>query len=115
MVNKYTLADTHARGQGSDREMSELTRQSAKLPPEQAEIRAKCFHPTGAFAEFPKDEIERSIAERFEKIVRMYPERAVKMCDRALIRDSDAAACRIARALRGDRKPMRQRKMRRIF
>lgn len=49
------------------------------LPPEQQAIRAKCFHPTGAFVEFKKEEVEQSIPERFEKIVRMHPERvAVK-------------------------------------
>jgi amino acid adenylation domain-containing protein len=101
MVNKYTLADTHAPGQGSDREMSELTRQSAKLPPEQAAIRAKCFHPTGTFVEFPKDEIERSIPGRLEKIVRQYPERlAVKTKDRSLTYgELNQAANRIAHAI----------------
>ncbi|MGH7851975.1 MAG: amino acid adenylation domain-containing protein [Candidatus Binatia bacterium] len=39
------------------------------------QIRAKCFHPRGTFIEFPKDEIERSITERFEKIVRQFPDR----------------------------------------
>ena len=36
-------------------------------PPEQQVIRAKCFHPTGAFVEFKKEEVEQSIPERFEK------------------------------------------------
>ena len=49
------------------------------LPPEQQAIRDKCFHPSGRFVEFPKDAIEHSIPERFEKIVRMNPDRvAVK-------------------------------------
>ena len=52
------------------------------LPPEQEAIRAKCFHPTGTFVEFPKEEVEQSIPERFERIVRMYPNRiAVKSAD----------------------------------
>lgn len=38
-------------------------------------IRSKCFHPTGTFVEFPKEDTEKSIPERFEKIVRMYPNR----------------------------------------
>ncbi len=46
-----------------------------KLPPEQQAIRDKCFHPSGMFVEFPKEEIEQSIPERFEKIVRMNPDR----------------------------------------
>jgi amino acid adenylation domain-containing protein len=51
-----------------------------KLPPEQQAIRDKCFHPSGTFVEFPREEVERSIPERFEKIVRMYPDRiAVEM------------------------------------
>lgn len=42
-------------------------------------IRAKCFHPSGTFVEFPEENIERSIPERFEKMAELYPERlAVK-------------------------------------
>jgi non-ribosomal peptide synthetase component F len=52
--------------------------------PEQEAIRAKCFHPSGTFVEFPIEEVETSIPARFEKIVRLYPERlAVKMGDQA--------------------------------
>jgi len=59
--------------------MSDLSRPVTKLPPEQEAIRAKCFHPTETFVEFKKEEIEQSIPQRFEKIVRQYPERiAVK-------------------------------------
>jgi amino acid adenylation domain-containing protein len=48
-------------------------------PPEQQAIRAKCFHPSGEFVEFPKEDVDKSIPERFEKIVQMYPEQvAVK-------------------------------------
>ena len=46
-----------------------------KILPEQAAFRTKCFHPSGNFVEFPEGEIEQSIPERFEKIVRRYPER----------------------------------------
>ena len=38
-------------------------------------VRAKCFHPSGTFVEFARDEIEQSITERFEKIVRRFPDR----------------------------------------
>jgi len=55
--------------------MSGTRRRNAKLPPEQQAIRAKCFHPTGPFVEFKKEEVEQSIPERFEKIVRQYPDR----------------------------------------
>ena len=44
------------------------------LPSEQEAIRAKCFHPSGQFLEFPKEDLERSIPERFEKIVRAHPD-----------------------------------------
>ena len=59
--------------------MSDLSIFIAGLPPEQQAIRAKCFHPSGAFVEFKKQEIEQSISERFEKMVAKYPGRvAVK-------------------------------------
>ena len=49
------------------------------LPPEQHAIRAKCFHPSGTFVEFPRDEVEQSVSERFERIAWKYPDRiAVK-------------------------------------
>ena len=49
------------------------------LPPEQQRIREKCYHPTGTFMPFPPEAIEQSIPERFEQMVRLYPERlAVK-------------------------------------
>jgi amino acid adenylation domain-containing protein len=68
---------------------------------EQEAIRAKCFHPSGTFVEFMKDEIEQSIPERFEKMVRLYPDRiAVKAEDRSLTYDElNQAANRIAHAL----------------
>jgi amino acid adenylation domain-containing protein len=46
-----------------------------KLPPEQEAIRAKCFHPSGTFVEFPKEDVETSIPERFEKMVRAHSDR----------------------------------------
>jgi amino acid adenylation domain-containing protein len=68
------------------------------LPLEQQVIRAKCFHPTGTFVEFKKEEIEQSLPERFEKIVCQYPERvAVSVRDRALTYDAlNKAANRVA-------------------
>jgi amino acid adenylation domain-containing protein len=49
------------------------------LPPEQEAIRAKCFHPSGTFVEFPIEEIEQSIPARFDQQVRKFPDRiAVK-------------------------------------
>jgi non-ribosomal peptide synthetase component F len=52
---------------------------ASKIPHEQEAILAKCMHRSGTFVDFPKDEIEQSIPERFENIVRQYPQRlAVK-------------------------------------
>jgi len=63
--------------------MIDVSKDKLALPPEQQAIRDKCFHPTGTFVEFKKEEIEQSIPERFEKIVRRNPERiAVKTTHR---------------------------------
>jgi amino acid adenylation domain-containing protein len=72
-----------------------------KLPPEQEAIKAKCFHPTGSFVEFPTEDVEKSIPERFEKIVRMYPDRvAVKTLDLAITYEQlNKTANRIAHAI----------------
>jgi acyl-coenzyme A synthetase/AMP-(fatty) acid ligase/thioesterase domain-containing protein/acyl carrier protein len=65
--------------------MSEIKRQKTELPPEQEAIRAKCFHPTGTFVEFKQEEIEQSVPERFEKVVRNYADRiAIITKDRSL-------------------------------
>jgi len=72
-----------------------------ELPHNQQAIQAKCFHPSGTFVQFPKADVETSIAERFEKIVRIHPHRlAVKMDDTALTYDAlNKAANRVARLL----------------
>jgi non-ribosomal peptide synthetase component F len=72
-----------------------------ELPMEQQAIRAKCFHPTGAFVEFKREEVEQSIPERFEKIVLMCPDRiAVKSKSLILTYDElNKAANRIARVI----------------
>jgi hypothetical protein len=68
--------------------LSELFKHHVELPPEQQAIRAKCFHPSGDFTEFPKDKIEISIPGRFEKVGKRYAdELAVKMEDRTLTCD----------------------------
>ncbi len=71
------------------------------LPPEQEAIRARCFHPSGSFVEFPQEDVETSIPERFEKIARTYPNRiAVKINDRFVTYDElNKSANRVARAL----------------
>ena len=75
------------------------------LPPEQRAIRDKCFHPTGRFIEFKKEEIEQSIPDRFEQIVRKYPDRlAVKTrgCQ-FTYEELNKAANRVARAILAQR------------
>ena len=64
-------------------------------------IRAKCFHPNGAFVEFEKDEVETSIPERFENIVRRHPDRlAVRTKEHARTYDElNKEANRVARAI----------------
>ncbi len=72
-----------------------------KLPPEQEAIRAKCFHPSGTFVEFPQEDVETSIPARFEKVARLYPKRiAVKTPTQTLsYEELNRAANRVARAI----------------
>jgi amino acid adenylation domain-containing protein len=81
--------------------MSDQSRPVTNLPPEQEAIRARCFHPTGSFVKFDKEEIEQSIPARFEKIVRQYPDRlAVKMGNLALTYgELNKTANQVARAI----------------
>ena len=65
--------------------MSDSSKRIAEIPPGQRAIRVRCFHPTGTFIEFKKDEVEQSIPDCFEKIVCLYPDRlAIKAGDRSL-------------------------------
>jgi amino acid adenylation domain-containing protein len=82
--------------------MSDFVYHFPNLPPEQQAIRNKCFHPTGTFVEFPKEELDQSIAERFEKIVAKYRDRiAIKTTDQTLTYDElNRAVNRIAYAIR---------------
>jgi non-ribosomal peptide synthetase component F/acyl carrier protein len=82
--------------------MSEQSRPVTNLPPEQQAIRAKCFHPTGTFVEFRKEDIEQSIPERFEKIVRMHANRVAIKTDHQSFTYAEVniAANRIANAIR---------------
>src|SRR3990172_6900259 len=81
--------------------MSDLCRPFPNLPREQQAIRAKCFHPSGSFVEFKKEEVEQSIPGRFEQIVRKYPDRiAVKTENHVLTyAELNATANRVARAI----------------
>jgi amino acid adenylation domain-containing protein len=78
-----------------------------KLSPEQRAVGDKCFHPSGMFVEFPSEEVETSVSERFEKIVRSYPDRiAVKMGERSLTYEElNRYANRIARTILEKRGP----------
>jgi amino acid adenylation domain-containing protein len=81
--------------------MREILRVPEQLPAEQKLIRAKCFHPSGTFIEFTRDEVEQSIPERFEKMARLYPDKlAVKTKTEELSYDAlNRAANRLARAI----------------
>ena len=81
--------------------MGEITKDTPYLPPEQEAIRARCFHPSGSFIEFRKEEIEQSIPSRFEQMVRKYPERiAVRAKSSSLTYEAlNWAANRVARAI----------------
>ena len=81
--------------------MGDFSQRVTNLPPEQEAIRAKCFHPTGKFVEFTKDQIEQSIPERFEQMVRLHPQRlALKSSHHALTYEAlNRAANRIAHAI----------------
>ena len=74
---------------------------AAQLSSEQEAIRRKCFHPTGNFVKFPKEDVETSIPDRFERISRQYPEQiAVKAGARSLTySELNAMANRIARTI----------------
>ena len=58
--------------QNCETEMKEPSTPFNNLPPEQEAIRAKCFHPSGTFVEFSKEDVETSIPALFEKIVRKH-------------------------------------------
>jgi amino acid adenylation domain-containing protein len=81
--------------------VSDLSKNILGLSPKQLTIQAKCFHPSATFVEFSEKEIDQSIPDRFEKMVRLYPERiAIKTRDRAVTYDTlNKAANRIGRAI----------------
>jgi len=81
--------------------MTNISTAIPDLPPEQQAIRDKCFHPTGRFVEFKKEEIEQSIPNRFEEMVSKYPDRlAVMTSNHALTYDAlNKAANRVAHGI----------------
>jgi non-ribosomal peptide synthetase component F len=69
----------------------------------------KVFHLTGDFVDWNTEEVEKSLAERFEKIIRLYPRRiAVKTAEQVLTyAELNAKANALARAIlaaRGEKK-----------
>ncbi|MGH7798545.1 MAG: AMP-binding protein, partial [Candidatus Binatia bacterium] len=72
-----------------------------KYRPEQKAIRGNCFHPSGSFIEFAKQEVEQSITARFGKQVALYPDRiAVKTRRHSLsYADLNREADRVAHAI----------------
>ena len=89
-----------------------MSERGANLPPEQEAIRAKCFHPSGTFVEFPIEDVETSIPARFEKIVQMYPDRiAVKQNSKIvtyseLNRMANRLACSLINECDGNAQPV---------
>jgi len=81
-------------------EMSDFSLTTAGCDPQEA-IRAKCFHPSGTFVEFRKEEIEQSIPSRFEQQVGKYLDRiAVKTINHTLTYDAlNKMANRVAQAM----------------
>lgn len=73
----------------------------AELPPGQRAIHARCYHPSGAFTAFSEEELDRSIPDRFERIVRKHAERiAVKAEDGAVsYAELNTLANRVAHAI----------------
>ena len=82
-------------------------RNFSNLPPEQAAIQAKCFHPSGTFIEFKKHDVEQSVPARFETIVHYYPDRIAVKAENQVVTyfELNAMANRIARSILDLRRP----------
>src|SRR6266850_4449217 len=83
------------------KKMSDLLRRKFSFPPEPPAIRDQCFHPSGTFVEFPVEDIEQSIPERFDRQVRKFPDRiAVKTRTKKLTyTELNRLANRVAQAI----------------
>ncbi len=55
--------------------MREPTETAVALPSEHKRVRDRCHHPSNTFVEFGKEEVEQSVNNRFEKQVKLFPER----------------------------------------
>ncbi len=78
-----------------------LQKRIPPAPPAQEAIRAECFRSTGTFVEFSREDVERSIPARFEKMVRIFPQNiAVKTEQTAITYDElNRTANRLAQAI----------------
>ena len=74
---------------------------STAIPADEQARRERCVHPHGRFVEFPAGDVERSIGERFARIVRQHPGRvAVMTGSRAVTYEElDRVANRVAHAI----------------
>src|SRR5690349_6034817 len=81
--------------------MNDLSRRVTPIPPEQESIRATCMHPTGSFIKSEKEEVEQSVASRFEKIVAKDPDRIALTSrnDEYTYDELNVTANRLARAV----------------
>jgi acyl-CoA synthetase (AMP-forming)/AMP-acid ligase II len=71
------------------------------LPLEKEAVRDKFFHTAGKFVEFPKEDVEKSVSERFETIVHRHPNHvAIKThCRSITFADLNRVANRIAHGI----------------
>jgi amino acid adenylation domain-containing protein len=78
-----------------------MAERGLKLPPEQEAIRAKCLHPEGVFIGFKKEEIEQSVADRFEQQVGKHGDRLAVQTKHAALtyNELNHAANRMAKAI----------------
>ena len=85
--------------------MSDLSGHAIDQTPEQQAIQAKCFHPSGTFVAFGKEDIEQSIPDRFERQAHQFPDRiAIKTKTHQFTYDQlNKAANRVARAILAQR------------
>ena len=85
--------------------MSDFPTPTVSNRSQQQAVRDKCFHPTGTFIEFKKEEIEQSIPDRFEAQVRRNPDHlALKARDHAMTYDElNRAANRVAHGILAQR------------
>ena len=79
--------------------MNESMREASEEYLHQLSIQERCYHPSGTFIRFEKEDLEQSIPSRFEQQVRSYPDRlAIKSnSDELTYHELNQAANRLAR------------------